>query len=143
MPVTTSYYPGWNRDLGLEQVLSQSLDRDIHLGYTQFGPHRADLKIKHNKINAVDVLSRGQQKILVSAMKLAQGIVLKQETDKKCIYLIDDIGAELDSKVVEAVFEFLSDIKSQIVVTSLESEIKGITEHRKIFHIQQGKIELP
>ena len=39
-----NYYCGWNSDKSLEDVLSESFNRDFQNGYTQYGPHRADLK---------------------------------------------------------------------------------------------------
>ncbi len=79
-------------------MLATSLFRDLHLGYTQYGPHRADLLLRlENSVPAHDVLSQGQQKLLVYALHLAQGQLLKQQTQKQCLYLLDDLPAELDA----------------------------------------------
>ena len=54
--------------------------RDVkrhQMGFTQQGPQRAELKTSLSKRPAVEVLSRGQQKLVVSALKLAQGRLLE------------------------------------------------------------------
>src|SRR5690606_14426971 len=91
------YSRGWDRQRDLAEVLRQGRDTDRQMGFTQQGPQRADLGIRLNKRPAVEVLSRGQQKLVVSALKLAQGRLLERTTGRTCLYLIDDLPAELDS----------------------------------------------
>ncbi|MEK9765959.1 MAG: DNA replication and repair protein RecF, partial [Thalassolituus sp.] len=63
--VTLAYYPGWEKDSKLSDVLDRQQERDMALGYTQSGPHRAELRIKVDKQPAAEILSRGQQKTVV------------------------------------------------------------------------------
>ena len=90
------YECGWDRERGLEQVLTDNRSLDARYGATQNGPHRADLSFKIGRSKAVEILSRGQQKILVSAMKLAQGLLLSEALDRSCLFLVDDLPSELD-----------------------------------------------
>ena len=57
----------------LEEVMQSNLDMDLKSGVTSYGPHRADIYFKVNHYPAQDVLSRGQKKILILALKIAQG----------------------------------------------------------------------
>src|SRR5690606_8463610 len=66
--LTLSYSRGWDKDRSLDDVLQASLLRDQQLGYTQAGPQRADLRLRLNGHNATEVLSRGQQKLVVCAL---------------------------------------------------------------------------
>ena len=91
-----SYQSGWDREINYSDILAASYSKDALMGHTQFGPHRADLRITINKVSAKDILSRGQQKLFVCAMILAQGTLLKTCANKRPIYLIDDLPAELD-----------------------------------------------
>ncbi|EHC65238.1 NADH-ubiquinone oxidoreductase chain G, partial [Salmonella enterica subsp. enterica serovar Minnesota str. A4-603] len=43
-----------------------------------------------------DTLSRGQLKLLMCALRLAQGEFLTRESGRRCLYLIDDFASELD-----------------------------------------------
>lgn len=142
--VSFKYYPGWDLDRNLESLLADNLDRDCKMGFTQYGHHRADLKICFNGVPAQDVLSRGQQKLLVFALGVAQGLLLREHTGKNCVYLIDDLPAELDPKKRTLIAEVLRDLAgAQIFVTGLErsvlSELSAHPESR-MFHVEHGKI---
>ena len=65
------YQQGWNREKTLEAVLDEGVERELQQGTTQYGPHRADLKIRYDERQARKLVSRGQQKLLASAMVLA------------------------------------------------------------------------
>jgi len=138
------YECGWDADKGLADVLVESRDIDIRYGATQSGPHRADLSLKIGRNRAVDILSRGQQKMLVSAMKIAQGLLLSQALDRKCIFLVDDLPSELDHENRAAILSQLVSMGSQIFVTCVE--IGGILDSLPgqpklaTFHVERGTI---
>jgi DNA replication and repair protein RecF len=143
--LVVSYQAGWDTSLNFADVLTASLDRDFQLGYTQYGPHRADLKITLNKIPVKDILSRGQQKLFVCAMILAQGALLSKYVNKKPIYLIDDLPAELDSVSRSNLIALLSRQEAQIFVTAVERDaISSLglvsTVPLKMFHVEHGKL---
>jgi DNA replication and repair protein RecF len=71
--LTLSYYRGWDKEKDLSTVLASSLHRDQQIGHTQAGPQRADLRLRLGGHNAADILSRGQQKLVVCALRIAQG----------------------------------------------------------------------
>lgn len=141
--IEMEFYPGWNVKKPFNEVLQESLESDIKQGYTQYGPQRADLSIHINHFPAQDLLSRGQQKLLACAMRLAQAILLEKLIKKKIIFLIDDLPSELDEKKQEIFCEILSRLNAQIFVTSLDLNIfnerfKG--KEVKMFHVEQGVI---
>jgi DNA replication and repair protein RecF len=76
--VKLGYRCGWGQGVGLAEALEQGRSSDMNRGFTQFGPHRADIQVVVGKDVAGqarlarDVLSRGQLKLVVLAMKLAQ-----------------------------------------------------------------------
>ena len=85
------YQSGWDESVSYQEILTRSFAKDAHLGHTQFGPHKADLKITIKGVPAKDILSRGQQKLFVCAMILARGALLKRHANKTPIYLVDDL----------------------------------------------------
>ena len=105
-------------------MLDSNLEKDRILGYTFYGCHRADLKIKCNNFSASETLSRGQLKLLVCAMRLAQGSLLKQQIGKSCVYLIDDLSSELDPISREILLNDLKDCKSQVFLTIISKDIQ-------------------
>lgn len=143
MDLEIGYYPGWSSHASYEKNLEESLDKDKHLGYTLLGPHKADLKITINKISAKDILSRGQQKLFICAMIVAQGALLFNHMGKKLIYMVDDLSAELDMTNISKLTTLLIGQEAQVFLTSVESEIfkdffKNIP--LKLFHVEHGAI---
>ena len=144
--LTLSYYPGWNKDKSYEDVLVSSLDRDLAFGQTHHGSHRADLRLMINGLAAADLLSRGQQKLLVCAMKLAQGLVFQALTSRKAIYLVDDLPAELDTNHRQKLAFWLDKLETQVFITGVEeADLRSLWINQgqkqiKVFHVEQGRV---
>lgn len=142
--VSLTYRRGWDKDKSLEQVLGEAESSDTRNGMTQSGPHRADIVVKKGAMPAAEVLSRGQQKILVTAMKLAQGRFQNTNSAHRCIFLVDDLPAELDEKNRARVCRFLESLECQVFLTSVdESAIESVLDPRRQhtkFHVEHGKI---
>jgi DNA replication and repair protein RecF len=140
--ISLEYYAGWNTRISLKETLSVNLNKDMHLGFTSAGPHRADIKLKIDAYSIQDVLSRGQQKILLYSLRLAQGILLKQQKHINCVYLIDDLPSELDNEKSKEIIRLLSDMNVQTFITGINHDIFEIisSKKREIFHVKHGEI---
>lgn len=141
--VEIHYQRGWNTELSFTDTLEKSFDKDIFKGFTSLGPHRADLEISHNGILVQNCFSRGQQKLLVCAMRLAQISHLKQETEQQSILLVDDLAAELDLAHRQNLIELLIDTGAQLFVTATEqnSFILPPEIESKMFHVEHGVLK--
>lgn len=142
--ISLQYRRGWDVDKELLEVLQLSESKDIKFGMTQSGPHRADIVVKHNGVSAAEVLSRGQQKMLVSALKLAQGVIQARNAERRCIFLVDDLPAELDEGNRQRICRYLQDMQTQVFLTcvdygSLRNSLEWDSEVAK-FHVEHGKI---
>ena len=141
--IRMEFYPGWDADTALEKILIDSRMRDRKDGYTHYGPQRAELRVKYLGLNAADTLSRGQQKLLVCAMKIAQGYQYLEARGRPCVYLIDDLAAELDGNYRAALCGLLAEMDCQVFVTGVEeSVLNGCWGQKEIqvFHVEQGQI---
>ncbi len=144
--LSVHYLPGWDRDVDPLQLLAQSYQRDCKLGSTSLGPHKSDIKIKSRSSDAVDLLSRGQQKTLVSALYMAQVRTLQERKGVNSVLLIDDLPSELDRQHHELMCGWLVDSESQLFVTgvNLDAITIGWPEHllslAKVFHVKHGEI---
>lgn len=142
--LTLQYYKGWSEEDGLAQALSNGLTRDQKYGATQCGPHRADLILKLGKLGAEEVLSRGQQKLLVCALKISQGMMLEQNLDIKSVYLVDDLPAELDSDNRKKVCGLLEGLNTQVFMSCVDpTDIENCWSNASLprkFHVEHGKI---
>ncbi len=119
VPCTISYYKGWDRKQSgknLEIILQEQLTHDLNRQYTHAGAHQADIVFDLSSHKAKRLLSRGQQKIVLIALKLAQASLL----DRNCLYLFDDVSAELDSNHLLKLIAELVEIQGQIFLTAIE-----------------------
>lgn len=123
--LTLSYHRGWDRNRSLHDVLDEGMATDQQMGFTQQGPQRADLRLRIHKRPAQEVLSRGQQKMVVSALKLAQGHLLEQQSARACIYLIDDLAAELDLAHRQRFCAQLEAQRNQAFMTVIDASALG------------------
>ena len=128
VPCHIEYYKGWDKKgigIGLNQILEEQFSMDRQRQYTNAGAHQADILFDISLKKAKQHLSRGQQKIVLIALKLAQASLVS----KDCIYLFDDIAAELDSLHLSRLMDCLSSIKGQQFYTAIHDGTLG-----KAFH---------
>ncbi len=137
------YRQGWDSTQGLAAALDASNKSDLEQGYTHVGPQRADLRFVYNGYDAGATLSRGQQKLVVCALKLAQGIVLAKQRGRQCVYLVDDLPSELDADHCQKVCEVLSGMGSQVFLTCVNREdvARHWPGHVNMFHVEHGEIQ--
>jgi DNA replication and repair protein RecF len=143
LSVEITYQRGWNSEFSYTETLDKSFEKDSFKGFTSFGPHRADLEISHKGILVQNSFSRGQQKLLVCAMRLAQITHLKRETDQQSILLVDDLAAELDIQHRQNLIELLVDTEAQLFVTATEQNSFTLPPEIdfKMFHVEHGNVK--
>ncbi len=137
-----SYYPGWDESLSFEEAISQSTNKDLYAGHTQLGPHRADFKIFIRDTSAKDILSRGQQKLFICGMIVAQGAMLNECVNRRPIYLIDDLPSELDITSRSRLMGLLARQSAQVFVTAVErAALTDVCQTpMKMFHVEHGSV---
>lgn len=138
-PVDLEYRRGWPADQSFTTALTQAREKDRRLGTTTVGAHRADLIIRVDDVLARDRVSRGQQKLLASALILAQiqATASTGNDDRTCL-LLDDPAAELDVDKLGKLLGAIQQIPAQLIVSSVtEAGLHGIEIGRK-FHVEQG-----
>ena len=107
------YYPS----VITQKKLDDFYSKDIACGYTQIGPHRDDFSFnnyifKSEDKNLADWGSRGQQRLAVLGIRLAQINFIDQKIKDKPILLLDDIFSELDAKHQQLVFNLCRDYQT-------------------------------
>ena len=141
--VTVSYSQGWDKKSDLSQLLEKNYPRDLALGYTSAGPHKADLRLRCNNMPVQDALSRGQLKLLVCALRIAQGIHLRTQVDKQTIYLVDDLSSELDANKRQVLIDQLVETQAQLFLSVIDvKQIASQTSkyQTRLFHVEQGVV---
>lgn len=139
-----SYYRGWDKNRTLADVLAGSIERDRAMGHTQAGPQRADLRLRLGSHNAADILSRGQQKLVVCALRIAQGHLVSEAKRGQCIYLVDDLPSELDEQHRRALCALLEKLDCQVFITCVDSTVlqEGWRADTPVsmFHVEHGRV---
>ena len=102
--------------------LKQSEFKDIALGKTTIGPHRDDLIINIDDNIAENFASRGQARLLVVGMKLAECELIKKQNSTEPIILLDDAFSELDLDNQEYLCKFIYDY-NQCLITGLDFRV--------------------
>ncbi len=140
LPVSLSYQSGWLADIDLTEALARSADRDRRYGLTHMGPHRADISVRVSGQLAKERVSRGQQKLLASALILAQLAVQEEEAPGRGALLLDDPAAELDHQSLSRLLALVSELPVQLFVTALRADLPGLGQPGTVFHVEQGCI---
>jgi DNA replication and repair protein RecF len=78
------------------EQLSAIRKREILQGVCLLGPHRDDLEFVVNGINMLTYGSRGQQRTVALATKLAELTFMRISTGDEPVLLLDDVFSELD-----------------------------------------------
>ena len=137
------FTPGWNLGLTIYEALLENQSRDLARKTTTAGPHKADIKININNVEAKQILSRGEQKILSILWCCSQHEVLRKIYNINATLIIDDIKSELDNTTFEIFLDLLKHLNNQIIFSCIDdhfsSKIKPKNKDFKKFHVEQLK----
>jgi len=118
-----------------EELLEESLQKDIQTQYTNVGIHKDDLLFLIDGQAIKKFGSQGQQKTFVIALRLAQYEWLKQRLALCPILLLDDIFDKLDGKRVNRLIDLVaSDLFQQVIITDTD-------EHRIAHIIRENQLK--
>lgn len=145
LPVTLQFRRGWDRERSLLEVLNAGLVVDLDQGYTHSGPQRADLRILAGDASAAETLSRGQQKLVVSALKLAQGHLFAEDGGaERCIFLLDDLPSELDDEHLRLICDEVEKTRAQVFISCIDladlGDVWSPPDPLSVFHVEHGQI---
>ncbi len=135
---------GWDTSLDFQQVLTEDLEKDLRYGFTHSGPHRGDFQLLVSNRLAKDFVSRGQLKLIVMSLKLAQVQLFTNEHSNMGCFLIDDFAAELDVMNRSKLLHYLSEMDCQVFITATEMSDFGdlsYLKNYKMFHVEHGNIK--
>lgn len=98
------------------------------------GPHTADFRVVHTQKNQeAGVCSTGEQKALLLAIILAEGRAQMMEQGLCPLLLLDEVGAHLDARRRDALFEILEDYPAQIWMTGTDENAFMSLARRAVF----------
>ena len=131
---------GWPVKMNLRNLLSESLKEDRDRGFTFYGPPRADFSVCSHDRKALP--SRGQTKSLVFLLQLAAQHHWLNVGGPPCIWLLDDLGAELDTLSMRSILQAITSLPGQAFITAVAcpGEIPKGYAGGAMFHVERGAI---
>lgn len=120
------------------KILSQNIDDDIRLGYTQMGVHRDDLITEINGLPSREYGSQGQNRSIALILKLAQAYILSDELKDSPVILLDDVLSELDKNRQNFIFSKIKNM--QVFITCCEPNQIDVNYKNNVFYIKDGRI---
>lgn len=124
-----------------EAELAAGRTRELAAGASLVGPHRDDLGFAVGGVDVTQFGSRGQQRSVALAIKLAELAYIRQEAGEWPILLLDDATSELDTMRRAAVLELARE-HPQVFLTTAEPEhlggaIEGVTQ---VWSVEAGTL---
>jgi DNA replication and repair protein RecF len=95
---------------------------EFRRGMSLTGPHRDDLVFSIDGRSLARFGSRGQQRLGVLALKLAEADVIAEESGDTPVFLLDDVLSELDASHRHLLLDELAARHAQVVLTSAEDD---------------------
>ena len=137
--------PEWKYDGGEEIIktlrrrLENNYERDLRLGFTTVGPHRDDLDVLINGVDAKTYASQGQTRTAALALKLAEVQIFKILSGEYPILVLDDVMSELDLPRRKKLLKCIAEMQTILTCTHAERVLYG-ADCSKI-RIENGKIK--
>ena len=138
-PLELRYRGGWAEGSTLIETLVANTDHHRRLRTTTDGPHRGELVISTEGVVARQVLSRGQQKVLVYLLHLAQLDLMSSGDGGRAVVLCDDLLSELDEDNARDIVGQLLETAGQVFVSGVSLSSLSRDEHRA-FHMERGSV---
>ena len=136
--VTLEYERGWQTGTDLAHFLATQRKGDMERGATRYGVHKSDMVVRHEGRDIGHFYSRGQIKLCIIALSLAQESVYRHRTGRSPIILIDDFAAELDVVGQRRVIELLAGLGGQVFITTTGKIPTNTYNKQKMFHVEHG-----
>lgn len=138
--VTIDYRRGWSENETYAESLKRREKDDLNRGFTGTGPHRADIKIEIAGQPVEKTVSRGEQKLIIAALYLAQATITADENRMKPLFLVDDLPAELDREKGALFLNELNMLDIQVFITGISEEYFSTVDSLGMFHVKHGQV---
>ncbi len=122
-------------------ALGQARPRDLGSGITTVGPHRDELRFVANNVDIGLLGSRGQQRTVALALKLAELRFMAQESGEMPVLLLDDVMSELDRPRGQYLLGAVS-AASQVIITTTDPGLypPDFVQRAVLWQVKQGLI---
>lgn len=120
----------------LLEKIKKSRQEDIFYQSSQVGPHRDDIAVFLNGLEAKSFGSQGQQRSCVLSLKLSESIMIEESTGQSPVILLDDVMSELDSSRRDYLLNSLEG--RQVFITCCEPAYFQGMNRGRLFKMEKG-----
>lgn len=129
-------------------LLKQNQTEDIKRTTTKFGPHRDDFQIIaedmfDEKITSKDLTiygSRGEQRAVSLALKIAEVNLIEEETNAKPVLLLDEVFSELDREHRTLLLKHIRNMQTLVTSTNTETLEELTKEPFNKYEVKNGTV---
>jgi len=123
----------------LKEEFDKNKEAEKFKGISLSGPHRDDILFMLNDKDAKLFASQGQQRSVITALKLAEFEFMREVLKEPPVLLLDDIFSELDKTRQKKLLKFLN--KGQVIITCTDKDLLVNADcPTTLFKIEKGKI---
>lgn len=133
---------GGSWEARVQGALDRDRDQDVAAAVTASGPHRDDLEATIAGRSARRFASQGQQRSAVLAIKFAERGLLRAQTGRIPLLLVDDVLSELDVRRREALLDLLAGEGQVFLTTANEQQARAIRA-AALYRVAPGTIRMP
>ncbi len=119
--------------------LANNYEKDMRLGFTTVGPHRDDIEVLINGVDAKSYASQGQQRTAALSLKLAEVQIFKEISGEYPVLILDDVMSELDLPRRKKLLQRIHGMQTLLTCTHAERVLYGASCHK--IRIENGKIK--
>lgn len=119
--------------------LSANYARDIRLGFTASGPHRDDIDIEIDGVDAKTYASQGQTRTAALSVKLAEVEIFKRLSGEYPVLILDDVMSELDLPRRKKLASRTESLQTILTCTHAERALYG--RDAKKIKIENGAVK--
>jgi DNA replication and repair protein RecF len=136
-----AYKRGWRDGVSLGARLESLLARELEVGHTLAGPHRADWSVVLGGQGIREQGSRGQQKLVALSAVLVAAAMYRERLGHPPVVALDDLVSELDLDHQHRALLECESLGGQLWVTGTQRSQAVDAWHRdcRVFHVEQGR----
>jgi DNA replication and repair protein RecF len=101
------------------RLLAEKREKEMWQGTTLVGPHREDLAVTSAGRGIPTFASRGEQRTVVLALKIAEAAWIRERTGTTPVFLLDDVLSELDAERRQHLVDAIPDDAQALVTSAL------------------------
>ena len=129
------------REAAYQRLLLEKRDRELWQGVTLAGPHREDLAVRSGGRELPAFASRGEQRTVVLALKLAEARWLRDRTGTEPVFLLDDVLSELDGERRIRLIEALPEGAQALITSALPAAVlPALGSGAVVVPVERGRV---